>query len=94
MVSKMRRIIYIVLFSGMLLSISALGATSADRILDSRFRTLKTSVAGEFMAAPVIRLGTNDRIVVNFDEIGEDNSFLQYRLIHCNADWEPSRLVE
>lgn len=94
MVSKMRRIIYFVLFSGMLLSISALGATSADRILDSRFRTLKTSVAGEFMAAPVIRLGTNDRIVVNFDQIGEDNSFLQYRLIHCNADWEPSRLVE
>lgn len=63
-------------------------------IFDRRFRTLKTEVEDNFMSPPVIRLGTNDRILVKFDEIGEDNSYLEYRLIHCNADWQPSRLIE
>lgn len=63
-------------------------------IFDQRFRTLKTEVEDNFMSPPVIRLGTNDRILVKFDEIGEDNSYLEYRLIHCDADWQPSRLIE
>ena len=63
-------------------------------IFDRRFRTLKTEVEDNFTSPPVIRLGTNDRILVKFDEIGEDNSYLEYRLIHCDADWQPSRLIE
>ena len=63
-------------------------------IFDRRFRTLKTEVEDNFMSPPVIRLGTNDRILVKFDEIGEDNSYLEYRLIHCDADWQPSRLID
>lgn len=50
--------------------------------------------ADDFMSLPVIRIGTEDRIVITFDEIGEDNSYLEYRVVHCNADWKPSRLVE
>lgn len=74
--------------------IEAHGADTSTRIFSPRFKTLQTRVADNFMAPPVIRMGTEDRIVVSFDEIGEDNSWLEYRLIHCNADWQPSRLVE
>lgn len=64
------------------------------QIMDRRFRTLKTMTADNFMAPPVIRMNTDDRIIISFDEIGEENSFLEYRLIHCNRDWQPSRLLE
>ena len=37
---------------------------------------------------------SSDRIIISFDEIGDDYSRLRYRLIHCNADWQPSRLLE
>lgn len=47
-----------------------------------------------FMSPPVIRLNSPDRLVISFDEIAEDNRWLQYRILHCNADWQPSRLVE
>lgn len=83
--------------TGIIIALVAAGlaaADTSDRIFDPRFRTLKTEVEDNFMSAPVIRLGTNDRILVSFDEIGEDNSYLEYRLIHCNADWQPSRLIE
>lgn len=72
----------------------ACGMNTATQIFDPNFRTLKVQVLDNFMAPPVIRMGTDDRIVINFDEIGETNSYLEFRLLHCNADWQPSRLIE
>lgn len=83
------------IFGLMTLTTAAYSETdTGTKIFDNRFRTLKTESADNFMAPPVIRMGTNDRITIKFDEIGEDNSFLEYRLVHCNADWKPSRLIE
>lgn len=57
-------------------------------------RTMKVMKEGNFMSPPVIRLGSDERISINFDEWNEDYSDLQYRLIHCGPDWKPSRLLE
>lgn len=62
-------------------------------ILNPDFRTLKIE-AENFMDIPVIRLGTNDRINIMFDQIGDEHSDLRYRLIHCNADWKKSNIIE
>lgn len=59
-----------------------------------RLRTMKVMKEGDFMAAPSIRLGSDERITVSFDEWSEDYSDLQYRLIHCGPDWKPSGLLE
>lgn len=68
-----------------LLSLSAFGG---------RLRTIKVMKADSFMAPPSIRLGSDERIIVSFDEWSEDFSDLQYRLIHCGPDWKPSGLLE
>lgn len=70
------------------------GEEASTAIFNRAFRTLKTETAGSFMQPPVIRLGTEDRLIISFDEIAESNSELRYRLLHCNADWQPSKLVE
>lgn len=57
-------------------------------------RTMKVMKEGDFMAAPSIRLGSDERIIVNFDELGDDYSDLQYRLIHCGSDWNPSGMLD
>lgn len=59
-----------------------------------RFRTMKVMKEGDFMAAPSIRLGSDERIIINFDEWNEDYSDLQYRLVHCGPDWKPSGLLD
>ncbi len=46
------------------------------------------------MAYPTIRLGSDESVIVNFDEWSEDYSDLQYRLVHCGPDWQPSGLLE
>lgn len=59
-----------------------------------RLRTIKVMKEDSFMAPPSIRLGSDERIIVSFDEWSEDFSDLQYRLIHCGPDWKPSGLLE
>ena len=80
------------LIVGSILNLNA--ADTSQAILNPRFRTLKVEKENNFLSPPVIQLGGNDRIVISFDEIGEDYSNLRFRLIHCNADWQPSRLIE
>lgn len=85
------------IFSILLVAVlsAAFAATDTrEQIFDRHFRTLKTQVEDNFMGPNVIRLDTQDRIIINFDELGDDYSDLEYRLIHCTADWQPSRLVE
>lgn len=57
-------------------------------------RSLSVYNPDNFMAPPVIRVGSNDRLNINFDIIGNQHEYLKFRLIHCNADWQPSKLMD
>ncbi len=96
-VSTNRRNALSLLFGLAICLIYSPGVSAADtqtKIFELRFRTLKVSNADDFYALPVVRLNSNDRIIITFDELGDDYSHLQYRLIHCGADWQPGRLLE
>lgn len=67
---------------------------TGQQIFRENVKSLTVYNPNDFMAPPVIRYGTSDCLNINFDIIEEDNEFLRYRIIHCNADWEPSRLME
>ncbi len=67
---------------------------TSSAIFDRNVRTLKITNPDNFMAPAILRLGTSDRLFINFDIIGDAHDYLRYRLIHCNADWQPSRLLE
>lgn len=43
---------------------------------------------------PVIELGSQDQILISFDEMTDDRSYLRYSLTHCDAAWRPSGLVD
>ena len=87
--------LFIVLITYMSLFVVNISAIdTAEGVFDTRVRTLSVRNADDFMGANVVRLGTSDRIRINFDIIGEDAEYLRYKLIHCNADWQPSRLLE
>ncbi len=58
------------------------------------WRTLQVQVEDSPLAPPVINLGEANRIVISFDHLAEDVAYLQYSIIHCDADWRPSQLSE
>lgn len=63
-------------------------------IFNEKFRSLQVRVAGSPFAPPIITLFTDDCIEISFDELADSRSYLRYQLVHCNADWQPSGLVE
>lgn len=73
---------------------TAQAAETATGIFTPMMRTLTVVKNDNLMADPVIQLGGADRLVFSFDEIADDRRYLRCRLVHCNADWQPSRLVE
>lgn len=92
-VSTLFRCAFAVLSLSAALSAGAYENTSTE-IFNPRFQTLKVYKDNAFLDPPVVRLGSGEYVTISFDEIGEDYSELQWRLIHCNADWQPSRLME
>lgn len=66
----------------------------STRIFNPLFRTLTHTVDDNFMSVPVISLDGTQQLCFSFDEISDERSYLRCRLIHCNADWRPSPLVE
>ena len=67
---------------------------TATGIFERDVKTLSVVNPDHFMSPPVLRLGTDDRLKINFDIIGDSHEYLRFRLVHCNADWQPSRLLE
>lgn len=75
-------------------AVSAWAEDTMTGIFDDSFHTLRISVNDNYMAPPVLMLDSGDELTISFDEITESNSYLRYSLMHCNANWTQSSLVE
>jgi len=57
-------------------------------------KTLQVNVTDNPLSAPIIELGGERRIEISFDMLEPEPHVYTYRLIHCNADWTPSQLIQ
>jgi hypothetical protein len=73
-------------------SISAQGFRTS--IFSDRVKTLKINPVDNWQAAPIIDLEGDDWVEVSFDIMGGTHETFTYTLIHCNADWTPSQLIQ
>ena len=46
------------------------------------------------MSYPIIQLGSDDRLVLSFDDISENTKNYNYTIVHCDHNWNPSDLLE
>ncbi len=46
------------------------------------------------LSEPIIELGMNDRLILSFDDLDGDFKNYSYTLIHCDANWAPSNLLQ
>ena len=70
------------------------GEDTRMHIFDSNVRSLRVSPASNMYLPPVIVMGSDDRLNVNFDYIDYDLHYLRYSVQHCDALWQPSQLME
>lgn len=69
-------------------------ADTMTGIFDEHVKSLQVNFADDFFASPIVVLGSNDRIVISFDYLGDERQYLRYSLEHCNASWQPSGLTD
>ena len=58
----------------------------------SRIKTVECYPLGKPFAEPVIELGTQDRLMVSFDDLSPEVNSYSYKIVHCDPDWNSSNL--
>lgn len=69
-------------------------ADTMTGVFNDRVRTLRLLLNDNMFAQPVLTIGLSQRLEFSFDVLGDDRDYLRYRLIHCNASWQPDGLVD
>ena len=57
-------------------------------------KTLRTVVDGDFMRLPIIDNTANSQIEISFDYLSDEEPYLEYRILHCDAQWQQDDLSE
>ncbi len=64
-----------------------------DHIYKAGIRSIQFHPVGREMEMPIIKLGGGERLFLEFDDLYEDFVNYHYRVIHCDANWQPSSLM-
>lgn len=63
-----------------------------NKVFDTNIRSVMLYPAGIPLSEPVIRLNTDDKLELHFDNLSDVRKNYHYTLVHCNVLWEPSLL--
>lgn len=61
-------------------------------IFDENIASLQVMLNGEQLTTPMLRMGSDDYLLIAFDALTYEAENFYYRIIHCNANWEASSL--
>ena len=70
------------------------GRNTQTDVFEPTFKSLQITDPNNLLGQPII-VSTNadSKVRISFDEIAEDQRYMRYSLIHCDAQWRPSGLV-
>ncbi len=63
-----------------------------DMIFDGRIKTLQLYREGWNLSYPVIKLGGQENLLLNFDLLADIPEAYYYTIIHCDKDWKESSI--
>jgi hypothetical protein len=61
-----------------------------DYIYKESIKSLTLSRPANVLTLPVITLGSNEQLLLQFDELAEDYRTFRFTFIHCDAAWNPT----
>lgn len=94
----MIRLIFSATIAGLLVfnikPLSASKVQNADIIYDENIQSVVLYAGIDQLNAPVIRLGTEDNLLLAFDDMSHESYNFYYTIIHCTSNWETSDLQQ
>lgn len=64
-----------------------------DFIYQQGIKTVLLTPPDFSISSPIIRLNTEDKLLLTFDDLDADVKDYAYTFVHCNANWTPSNLL-
>lgn len=61
-----------------------------DHVFSDNIKTVQLYKNGWILSYPIIRSGSNEKLILNFDLLGDRTETYYYTLIHCDKDWRKS----
>lgn len=85
----MRKVIFF--FTVIINTLSMVAQTVVtDSVYSPNIKTVILGKQGVEMSLPIIQLGSNERLMLCFDELGDNSNYYRYRIDHCTHDWQIS----
>ncbi len=69
------------------------GMSQRTEIYNEKIKTIRMCVGKDSGMLPVLRLNSNDKLEVSFDELSHDYHRYSYSIRHLNADFNPEDLL-
>ncbi|TVQ85866.1 MAG: DUF5103 domain-containing protein [Bacteroidetes bacterium] len=66
----------------------------SDFVYSNNIKSILFNQKGWELSPPIIELNSSERLVLQFDDLDGDFKNYSYTIIHCNAFWQPSDLME
>ncbi|MFT6851393.1 MAG: hypothetical protein ACJATA_002214, partial [Sphingobacteriales bacterium] len=66
----------------------------SDKIYDSNIKTVMLYHSTGEKLPPIITLGGDETLTLKFDLLGQNIGDFSYKVIHCDANWQPDDLAE
>ena len=64
-----------------------------DFVYQQNIKTVLLTPPDFTISSPIIRLNTEDKLLLTFDDLDADVKDYAYTFVHCNATWTPSNLL-
>lgn len=65
-----------------------------NAIYQPSIKTVLLHPSGNELGLPMMKLSLNDTLLLSFDDLSREPRNYYFTLIHCNADWSPSELMQ
>lgn len=78
-----------------LLSVNGIicGQKVKDTVCNPAVKTIILTRESVELSQPILRLGSDDRLLLQFDVLGEESRYYSYRIQHCSHDWQVDDLA-
>ena len=70
------------------------GPDSKEGVFKESIKTIQITREGWKLSYPIIELNGNVKLEISFDDISDRVSNYNYKIIHCDFDWNPSPINE
>ena len=61
-----------------------------DFVYVPNLKTVRLYKEGNELSPPIVNLGKNEKLVIDFDDLDADYKNYYFTFVHCSAEWEPT----